>query len=381
MEKLIKRYVKENEAELYSLLKALCLIPAPSGKEEKRAEFCYEWLKSVGAEGVYLDEAKNVVFPFKCEGRDDISVFLAHTDTVFPDLVPMPYVENGDIIRCPSVCDDTASLVVLLLCAKFVIENKDLFSAPILFVCNSCEEGLGNLKGTKQIFSEYEGRISQFISFDSLFGKIATRCVGSHRYEVQVTTEGGHSYQAFGNKNAIAELSRIVDEIYKIEVPKKEGARTSYNVGMISGGTSVNTIAQNAEMLCEYRSNDVECLSFMKKKFEEIFENAKKDDVGVSVKLIGERPCMKGVDEEKIEEMFQKCKKITEEVIGREVISALSSTDCNIPLSLGIPAICIAVCEGDGIHTREEWLKKSSLPQGLEVGIKSIIALLKGEAK
>jgi di/tripeptidase len=134
-------------------------------------------------------------------------------------------------------------------------------------------------------------------------------------------------------------------------------------------------------MLCEYRSNDVECLSFMKKKFEEIFENAKKDDVGVSVKLIGERPCMKGVDEEKIEEMFQKCKKITEEVIGREVISALSSTDCNIPLSLGIPAICIAVCEGDGIHTREEWLKKSSLPQGLEVGIKSIIALLKGEAK
>ncbi|MBQ1244964.1 MAG: M20/M25/M40 family metallo-hydrolase [Clostridia bacterium] len=377
----MKRYVEENEAELYSLLKALCLIPAPSGKEEKRAEFCYEWLGSVGAEGVYLDEAKNVVFPFKCEGRDDISVFLAHTDTVFPDLVPMPYVENGDIIRCPSVCDDTASLVVLLLCAKFVIENKDLFSAPILFVCNSCEEGLGNLKGTKQIFSEYEGRISQFISFDSLFGKIATRCVGSHRYEVQVTTEGGHSYQAFGNKNAIAELSRIVDEIYKIEVPKKEGARTSYNVGMISGGTSVNTIAQNAEMLCEYRSNDVECLSFMKKKFEEIFENAKKDDVGVSVKLIGERPCMKDVDEEKIEEMFQKCKKITEEVIGREVISALSSTDCNIPLSLGIPAICIAVCEGDGIHTREEWLRKSSLPQGLEVGIKSIIALLKGEAK
>ena len=85
--------------------------------------------------------------------------------------------------------------------------------------------------------------------------------------------------EAFGNKNAIAELSRIVDEIYKIEVPKKEGTRTSYNVGMISGGTSVNTIAQNAEMLCEYRSNDVECLSFMKKKFEEIFENAKKDDV------------------------------------------------------------------------------------------------------
>ena len=259
--------------------------------------------------------------------------------------------------------------------------SEDEAAQMQVFVCNSCEEGLGNLKGTKQIFSEYEGRISQFVSFDSLFGKIATRCVGSHRYEVQVTTEGGHSYQAFGNKNAIAELSRIVDEIYKIEVPKKEGTRTSYNVGMISGGTSVNTIAQNAEMLCEYRSNDVECLSFMKKKFEEIFENAKKDDVGVSVKLIGERPCMKGVDEEKIEEMFQKCKKITEEVIGREVISALSSTDCNIPLSLGIPAICIAVCEGDGIHTREEWLKKSSLPQGLEVGIKSIIALLKGEAK
>ena len=381
MNEKIKQYVKENEQELYDLLKALCLIPAPSGKEDERAEFCYKWLKGIGAESAYIDEAKNVVFPFKCENSNEISVFVAHTDTVFPDLLPMPYVEDNGIIRSPSVCDDTASLVVLLLCAKFAIENDSLFSSPILFVCNSCEEGLGNLKGTKKIFSDYGGRISQFISFDSLFGKISTRCVGSHRYELKVMTEGGHSYQAFGNKNAIAELSKIVNEIYKIEIPQREGSKSSYNVGIISGGTSVNTIAQDAEMLCEYRSNDVECLSFLKQKFEGIFENARKDGVRLEVKLIGERPCMKDADEKKIEKMFLKCKKITEDVIGREVIATSSSTDCNIPLSLGIPAICIAVCEGGGIHTREEWLVKSSLPDGLLVGIKAIFALLEEQAK
>ena len=377
MDKIIKDFIKENEGELYRLLKELCLIPAPSGNEDKRAEFCYKWLKEVGAEGVYIDEAKNVVFPFNCENKNDLSVFVAHTDTVFPDLTPMPYIEEEDIIRSPGVTDDTASLVVLLLCAKFFVENKAELEKGVLFVCNSGEEGLGNLKGTKQIFKDYKGRILQFVSFDSVFNKISTRCVGSHRYKVTVLTEGGHSYQAFGKKNAIAEISKIASEIYKIERPQIENSKSSYNVGIISGGTSVNTIAQNAEMLCEYRSNDEKCLSILKKSFEKIFEEAKKEDVEVKVELIGERPCMKDVDLDKIENMFSVCKKIIEFVTKTDVIASSSSTDCNIPLSLGIPAICIGVCQGGGAHTREEWLEKASFPSGLEVGIKCILSLIK----
>jgi acetylornithine deacetylase/succinyl-diaminopimelate desuccinylase-like protein len=269
----------------------------------------------------------------------------------------------------------------MLYTAKYLIENNFVAPSGLMFVCNSCEEGLGNLKGTRQLFADYEGRIAQFISFDGIFVNIADRCVGSHRYEVEVFTEGGHSYGAFGNRNAIAELSKIINEIYSIEVPKIDNSKTTYNVGGISGGTSINTIAQSAKMLCEYRSDNEDCLAEMKAHFERIFSDAKARGLEMTVELIGERPCMGKVDLSKIDELTRIWAEIIEKTANVKTRTHSSSTDCNIPLSLGIPAICIAVCEGDGIHTREEWLKKSSLPQGLEVGIKSIIALLKGEAK
>ena len=133
--------------------------------------------------------------------------------------------------------------------AKFFLENNICPKNGIMFVCNSCEEGLGNLKGTRQLFKDYEGKISKFITFDSSLNNLYNRCVGSHRYEVTVETEGGHSFNAFGNDNAIEKLSEIVSEIYKIEIPLKEGAKTTYNVGTISGGTSINTIAQSATIM------------------------------------------------------------------------------------------------------------------------------------
>ena len=276
---IIKDYVTQNKEELYKMLKELCGIPAPSNFEHKRAEYCKKWLEDIGADGVYIDEALNVIFPLNCDGSNEITVFVAHTDTVFPDTEPMPYFDDGERIHSPGVADDTASVVVLLMMAKFFVENKILPPKGIMFVCNSCEEGLGNLKGTRQIFKDYEGRIGKFISFDCNLNVVNDRCVGSHRYEVEVLTEGGHSYGAFGNNNAIAKLSEIIAEIYKIQVPDKSETRTTYNVGTISGGTSVNTIAQNAKMLCEYRSDDKECLEVMQNKFENIFESAQSEKV------------------------------------------------------------------------------------------------------
>ena len=202
----------------------------------------------------------NVIFPLNCDSSDEITVFVAHTDTVFPDTESMPYFDDGEKVHCPGVADDTASVVVLLMTAKYFVENKIVPPKGVMFVCNSCEEGLGNLKGTRQLFNDYKDRIGRFISFDSNLNVVADRCVGSHRYEVEVLTEGGHSYGAFGNNNAIEKLSSLITEIYKTEVPQKPGTRTTYNVGTISGGTSINTIAQNAKMLCEYRSDDRECL-------------------------------------------------------------------------------------------------------------------------
>lgn len=371
----IIKYAERHKEDILELIRKLCKIPSPSFHEEKRAAFCKNWLESIGAEGVYIDEVNNVIFPINCEKNNEITVVLAHLDTVFPDMDPMVFKEDDGRMYCPGIGDDTASVAVLLMVAKFFVENEITPEKGVLFVYNSCEEGLGNLIGTKQLMKNFEGRIKQFVSFDSNINVMNDRCVGSHRYEVEVATEGGHSFQAFGNKNAIAELSKIVAELYKIVPPTREGIRTTYNVGSIEGGTSVNTIAQSAKILCEYRSDDAAYLEVMRQKFQEIFEAAKSDEVSLKVTQIGERPCA-NVDQKKQEQLSATCKRVIEGVIKEEVIVKSASTDCNIPLSMGIPAVCIGVYKGSGSHTREEYIEKNSLETGLEVGLRTVFTLL-----
>ena len=370
---MIKEFIKNNISELYTLIYDLCHIPAPSHKERPRAEYIKAWFDKNGMTDAYIDGALNVVFPYEAENCRELTAFAAHTDTVFPDAEPMPYSDDGEYIRCPGVGDNTSSIAVLMLTAKYFVENG-IKTNGVLFVANSCEEGLGNLKGVRKLFSDYEGRIAKFIAFDSFnLTRCSDRCVGSHRYEVEAITEGGHSYNAFGNKNAIAELSSIVCKIYSTELPEKEGRRVTYNVGEICGGTSVNTIAQSAKMLCEYRSDDEELLAFMKARFERIFDEAKSEKVKINVRLIGERPCAGKVDEVEMENLKKIASRALLEVTGEELKFTSSSTDCNIPLSLGIPAICIGVYNGYGAHTREEYIEKASLAYGFEIGLKAAV--------
>ena len=371
---MMEHYANKHKEEVLELIRELCKIPAPSFHEERRAEFCKKWLEQAGAEGVFIDEAKNVLFPIGCEESDEITVVLAHLDTVFPDMEPMKLWEDDKNMYCPGIGDDTASVAVLLYVAKFFIENQIVPEKGILFVCNSCEEGLGNLIGTRHFMKNFQGRIKQVVSFDSNTNVMNDRCVGSHRYEVEIATEGGHSFQAFGNKNAIAELSKIAAEIYKIVPPTREGIRTTYNIGIIEGGTSVNTIAQSARMLCEYRSDDAAYLEMMRQKFAEIFENAKSDEVSVKVTQIGERPCAE-VDEKKQAQLAGVCQRVIEEVLREELIRKSASTDCNIPLSMGIPAVCVGVYMGAGPHPREEYIEKDSVEAGLEIGLRIALEL------
>ncbi len=375
MKEKIKEYVSANQTELFDLLRTLCLIPSPSHFEDERAKFCKEWLEKAGARGVYIDEAKNVVFPLGCEGSDRITVFAAHTDTVFPDTEPLPYEDDGEIIRCPGVTDDTANVAVLMLAAKFLLKEGIVPKGGVLFVCNSCEEGLGNLKGCRQIFKDYAGRVKQFVSFDGYYSELSDRCVGSHRYVVEVSTEGGHSWSKFGRRNAIAELSAIIEKIYKIDVPHVGESRTTYNVGTIEGGTSINTIAQSAKMFCEYRSDNRECLDIMEGYFKRIFREAESEEVRVSARLVGERPCMGEVDRDAIAYMTETVGNIVSRVTGVVPHATAMSTDCNIPFSLGIPAVMVGVCEGGGAHTREEWMKKDTFHLGLELGIEIVLTL------
>ena len=373
----IKNFIQENNEDLFKTIKELAVIPAPSNDEGERAQFCKNWLINKGIKSAYIDEAQNVIVPMNIENNNEITVIEAHTDIVFERNIPLKYVDDGTFIHCPGISDDTVSAVVLMKTIEYYYNNN--FDKPVLFVLNSGEEGLGNLRGTRQIFKDFEGRIKQFVTYDSTLAKINTRCVGSHRYLVTVKTEGGHSYTAFGNENAINQLAKIVTDIYKIQVPQKENAKTSYNVGTIQGGTSVNTIAQQAEMLCEYRSDNVECLDYMKNQFNNIFENAKNNGVDLTVELVGERPCMaKDIDIKKIDRLYEISKNIIESVCKDEkVFSAPGSTDCNIPLSLKVPAVCIGVCNGFKSHTYEEYVEKSSIPLGFEISIKLVDEITK----
>ena len=229
------------------------------------------------------------------------------------------------------------------------------------------------MKGARKLFENFENRISAFITLDSVLDIIVDQAVGSHRYEVSVFTEGGHSFNKFGNLSAIAVLSGIINEIYNIEVPKKDGAKTTYNVGTIEGGTSVNTIAQSAKMLCEYRSDDKDCLAYMKQAFEEIFNKAA-GVAKVEVKQVGDRPCS-DTDIAKIENLKKTVVPMIEQTIGKKVTYNSGSTDCNIPLSLGVAALCIGTDIHEKTHTREEWIDKASMQTGLLIALKTSMAL------
>jgi acetylornithine deacetylase/succinyl-diaminopimelate desuccinylase-like protein len=205
------RFAEQNTQAFIDLTAELAVIPAPSNHEELRAEWCKKHFESFGAEGVYIDEALNVVWPVGCEGRDDIVVIMAHTDVVFPDTTPLPLkIENGRMCA-PGVGDDTANLTGMLTVARYVKENGLKPKTGVLFVANSGEEGLGNLKGSRQIMKDYAGRVKELISFDGYYSGVWANAVGSQRYKVTVRTEGGHSYAAFGNRNAIYYLAKLID--------------------------------------------------------------------------------------------------------------------------------------------------------------------------
>ena len=367
----VKVFVEKNKEKTLELVKKLAAIPAPSHHEERKADFVKKWMEDQGAEGVFIDESCNVIFPYGCDGEKEIVVFMAHTDVVFPDLQPFTVMEDEEKLYAPGIKDDNADLANLLMCVKYLLEYRPVMSAGILFVANSCEEGLGNLKGSKQIYEDYKERIKECISFDGNLDAVVNRAVGSQRYRVSVKTEGGHSYGAFGNDNAIYELAQIIQSLYAIQVPTK--AKTTYNVGKIEGGTSINTIAQSASMLYEFRSEDRVCLKTMEDAFEKVIDEYRANGLDVTVEVMGIRPCGKDVDEKALDELTQRHVKIIRQFTEREVMVGAGSTDANTFLARGIPANVIGTAIGGKTHTREEWIRKDSLVTGQKIGLASVL--------
>ena len=361
----MENYALSVQEEIKQIIRDLCAIPAPSHHEEKRAEFCKKWFEDNGFENVTIDAALNVLAPVNMTADNKITIYMAHTDTVFPELTPLPFSEDDEFMYSPGVTDDTANLAVLMVCARYYKDNFKGQKDGVLFVANSCEEGLGNLKGSRQIMADFADRTKEFVTIDGTSpDRIVTCAVGSHRYKVTVKTEGGHSYANFGNRNAIAALASMISLLYSVKVPVEGSSKTTYNVGTISGGTSVNTIAQDACMMYEYRSDNKNCLAKMQKLFEQTVETFRCAGIEVEVEKVGDRPCSGEVEPAAFSVLRDRISRAIKETLGMDHREASSSTDANMPLALGIPAVCISGCRGTGGHTRGEKLEKASLLPG-----------------
>ena len=361
----MEKYLAESHEDAKNIVRELCKIPAPSHQEEKRAQWCKNWFIEAGGKIVFIDDALNAICEHNVTDDNDVVIFMAHIDTVFPDLEPMPFEERDGRFFSPGVTDDTGNLASLLVAERYILKNKIPTSCGLVFVANSCEEGLGNLKGSKAIVSRYGSRIKEFITVDGTrHERIVNGAVGSHRYKITVKTEGGHSFGAFGNRNAIVCLSSMINTLYSVKVPEDGDSKTTYNVGIISGGTSVNTIAEEAQMLYEYRSTKRTCLAKMEEMLSKVIEAYRATGIEVTCERIGDRPCTGDVDPQKHEELINKAGDSIRRIIGKEPVLAYSSTDANTALAIGIPAICMGGAIGGRCHTREEWLDPESLLNG-----------------
>ncbi len=364
-------WAQATAAELYApaieLLQQLARIPAPSHHEEQRAAYIQAWLHDAGLTRAYVDDATNVICPLAHPEARDLVVFAAHTDVVFDDTSELPLHEEGGRLYAPGVGDDTANLVALLMATRHLHQHPELLpkDVGILVVANSCEEGLGNLKGTRQLFDTYGSRVRRFYSFDLYLPGIVSTAVGSHRWQISVHTQGGHSFKDFGRPNAIERLCALIQELYALPLP--QNVPCTMNVGSISGGTTVNSIASEASCLFEYRSTADEALEELRTQLQEAVAHYASDNVQVQLTSVGERPASAGARSGELERMTELTRQIMHAVTGQEPLEAPASTDANIPLSLGIPANTVGAVRGALLHTRDEWIDAASVREGLAV--------------
>ncbi len=363
--KVLDTFIEENRIDAIHLLMELGKIPAPSHQEDQRAQFCKKWFEEEGCNEVWIDEAKNVICKFDCDKYENITVFMAHMDVVFNDTKELPMKRDGNILRAPGIGDDTANLVNLMMGTRFLIQNKKNLKTGIMIVANSCEEGLGNLKGCKEIFHNYGDRIKAFYSFDGYLSQCTSVAVGSHRYRIEVQGEGGHSYLDFGRDNAIEIAAKLIENLYQICPPKE--TYTTYNVGKIEGGSTVNSIAQKAVLLYEYRSSSEKCLKIMKKSLEEVIQKFRDKGKKINLEILGIRPgCGEG-DKSQLEEWTKHNIKLIRNYYKGEMDLGPYSTDANIPLSKNILANTIGTIVGENAHKREEWIDLNSIPTGMGI--------------
>ena len=327
----------------------LTQIPAPPFGEEKRAARFAEMLEETGFGQVTIDEVGNVIA--RRDGRvgGRLIAMGAHLDTVFPLETDVTVKQDGDTYKAPGIGDNTRGAVLLLQLARAIVANNLETDADILLIGNIGEEGLGDLRGVRHLFREDAERINTFIAIDGgNRNRLIYGGVGSRRYRVTFKGPGGHSWGAFGLANPHHALGRAINEFVEDAANVvKSGDKTTYNIGRIGGGTSINSVPFESWMEVDMRSGDPAKISEIDAVFKKAVERAVKlenkartrgDALTADIKQVGDRPAGKG----DLNSPLVRRSMAAMTVFGLEPDLRISSTDANIPISLGIPAVTLS---------------------------------------
>jgi tripeptide aminopeptidase len=359
---------------------ALCQIAAPPFKEATRAEDFRRRLEALRLRNVRIDAEGNVIAERPGEPGEPVVVISGHLDTVFPEGTDVTVLREGTVLRGPGIGDDCRGLAVLLGIARALDQAQVRTRGTILFVGTVGEEGPGNLRGVRHLFgTELAGRVDYFISIDGTGLSLTKDAVGSHRYTVTYRGPGGHSHGDFGSPNPVHALGRAIAKVADFQVPVEP--RVTFSVGVVEGGTSVNSIAMSAAMQVDMRSVDSNALDSLDVRFQAAIRQALDEENGrwsqgerltMEIDTIGLRPAGAQGDDAPI----VVAARAAGQALGFEVPAFASSTDANIPIALGIPAVTIdGGGRGGGAHSLGEWFDTADSHVGTQWALLFVLTL------
>jgi tripeptide aminopeptidase len=373
--------IKADDDTAFAEQKRITEIPAPPYKEKIRAEYFLKRFGELGFKDAAIDSEGNVTGLRKGSGGGRPKLVVsAHLDTVFPEGTDVSVKEKDGVILAPGIGDDSRGLAALLSLIKSINANGIATVGDILFVGTVGEEELGNLRGVKALFRDHAD-IDGFISIDGLgIVRVVNQATGSHRYEMIFKGPGGHSFQEFGLPSAIHAMGRAIAKISELQTPSDP--KTTFTVGTVGGGTSVNAIAAEARMAVDMRSDSTEELLKLEARLLDLVKQAvveenarwKSDKMTVEIKLIGDRPAgIVAMDSPIVQATARAVSVVTR---APRVTFAGSSTDSNLAMSLGIPAVTIGGGgEGGNWHSRNEWYKPVDAWMGPQNALLTMLVL------
>jgi len=373
--------IKADDEAALAEQKRITEIPAPPYKENRRAEYVLKRFVELGFKEASIDAEGNVIALRKGSGGGRPKLVVsAHLDTVFPEGTDVTVKEKDGVILAPGIGDDSRGLAALLSLIKSLNANAITTVGDLMLVGTVGEEELGNLRGVKALFRDHTD-IDGFISIDGLgVARVVNQATGSHRYEMIFKGPGGHSFQEFGLPSAIHAMGRAIARISDLQTPSDP--KTTFTVGTVNGGTSVNAIAAEAKMTVDMRSNSTEELLKLEARLLDLVKQAaveenarwKSDKLSVEIKLIGDRPAGIVALDAPIVQATQRA--VAAIARGPRVTFAGSSTDSNLAMSLGIPAVTIGGGgEGGNWHSRNEWYKPVEAYLGPQSALLTILVL------